>query len=833
MKTKNILTYVGIIVGFLVLAYGFVPGVLEGKVVNQSDITGWRGMAQETMDWNHAHPDNKTQWTDSMFGGMPNVTMLDDFQGDWTKPLYKALMWGKRPASYLFIALLGAFLMMLALGIDKFLAVIGAIAVAFCAYNFQIIQVGHNTKMQAIAFAPWAIAALVYAYRSALCKTKSWIPKAILGSVLFGLALSMQIKANHIQITYYLAIIILVYAIATLVWVLKKDNRDKFGKFAAVSGMLLLSGVLGIATNANKLLPTYNYTPYTMRGGSELTREGSPDGGLDIAYATAWSYGVEETPNLLIPNYNGGSSSGSLKEGSATWDLFRRAGQNAKKICKALPLYWGPQPFTAGPMYIGAISIFLFILGLFVLDGREKWWLLICTVLAILLSWGNHFLWFTELWFKYAPFYNKFRTVSMALVTLQFCVPLLGIYALDRILKGDIPGRKVVKSIWWSMGITAGFCAISALIPALAGDFAAPSDSGMQDIITDALRQDRRHLLQSDAWRSFILIVASAGALMFCYLKPEAETSSKRRNIAIALIGVLTLVDLWGVGKRYLNEDHFMKQREFNAHFNARPVDGYILKDTDPSYRVLDLSVSTFNDSFTSYYHKSIGGYSPTKMQRYQDLIDRYLSREISSFYKGMDGCSTLEDIQKAVPEMPVVSMLNGRYVIISGDYPPVENPFAFGAAWMVGKVVGAASADEEIALLGKVDLRKSAIVRAPLSESLPQSEVSGNSSIEITSYAPNELHYTYQSDVPCVAVFSEVYHPSWKATLNGQPLDLFQTDWVLRGASLPAGSGEIVMQYKPADYVVGENISRASSLVLLLLLVGSVAFQAIIERKK
>lgn len=840
-EMKKIATYAGIVLFLLVLSYAFVPQVLGGKIVNQSDISGWQGMARETLDWNAAHPDDKTRWTDSMFGGMPNVTVQDDFDGDWTKPLYKALLWGKRPASYLFLALLGGFLMMLAMGVNRFLAVIGAIAVAFCAYNFQIIQVGHNTKMQAIAFAPWAIAALIFTYRSAFREGDSkaggkpllagWLPSTVLGTVLFGLALSFQIKANHVQITYYLALVIFIYVIATFVWVLKRENRALLGRFFIASALLLAIGITGIATNANKLIPTYAYTPYTMRGGSELTKEGTNDNGLSLDYATAWSYGIEETPNLMIPNYNGGSSNGSLGEKSAMWQLLRQAGQNPKQICQNLPLYWGPQPFTAGPMYMGAISIFLFILGMCVLKGREKWWLLASCVLAILLGWGRNFMWFTQLWFDYAPFYNKFRTVSMAIVIVQFCMPLLGIYALDRIIREDIPHRDVVRGVWISLGVTAGFCAIAALFPSIAGDFISPSDAGYQPQVLKALQYDRRHLLQADAWRSFLLIVFSAAVLVWSYMKNDTVICGKRIRIAAAIIGVLVLFDLWGVGKRYLNSSDFITPKDFSAHFNARPVDKAILEDKSPSYRVLDLSENTFNSSLTSYRHKSIGGYSPTKMQRYQDLIDHYLEKEIKSFYSAASEAATLEGIQNALPYMPAVSMLNGKYIIIGGEYPPVENRYAFGPAWTVSSVKTVGSADEEIAALGQVDLHRVAVVREGDCSGV-EAATEGAASITMTSYAPNELHYTYSSTEPVTAVFSEIYHPSWKATLDGKPIDLFRADWVLRAAELPAGSGEIVMRYEPQDYVVGEAVSRASSILLLLLLVGSVLFGVFGRRK-
>lgn len=817
---KNIGIYAAIVAFFLVLSYGFTPWVLGGKIVNQSDISGWKGMAQESIEWNAAHPDDKTAWSDSMFGGMPNVTFIDDFAGDWTKPLYKMMLWGRRPASYIFLALLGAFLMMLSMGVNRYISIIGAVAVAFCSYNFQIIQVGHNTKMQAIAFAPFVLAAMIFTYRKALEQGSEWkrvIRTSLCGSALFALAISFQVKANHVQITYYLALVILLYGIATLIWVLLKRNRDKFGRFAAASAFLVVFGIIGIGTNANKLIPTYAYTPFTMRGGSELTAEGANSKGLDLDYATAWSYGIEETPNIMIPNFNGGSSNGSLGPDSAMWKLFKSAGQNPKNICANLPLYWGPQPFTAGPMYIGAICIFLFILGLCVLEGREKWWLLACVVLAIMLSWGRHFMWFTELWFKYAPMYNKFRTVSMALVVLQFCVPLLGVYTLDRIVRDELDRRKVVRGTWISFAITGGFCALMAMFPYLAGDFVSPSDGQMQDVIVEALVQDRISLLKTDATWSFILITLAAGALIFSYMKPEGNTVALRLRISCAVIGVLVLANMWAVGKRYLNADHFITPKAFNSQFELRAADKIILEDKDPSFRVLDLGVSTFNSSVTSFRHKSIGGYSPTKMQRYQDLIDRYISKEISSFYAAASQATSLEQMQEAVPYMPVCSMLSARYILIGGDYPPLVNPYAFNPAWFVSDVLEADSADEEIAMLGSLDLTSQAVVR----KGEGHVAGSGDGLITMTSYAPNELHYSYSCQERSTVVFSEIFHPSWKAWIytdeGKQPLKLFRADWVLRAAVLPAGVGEIVMRYEPQDYVIGARISLLCSILLLL----------------
>ena len=479
---KNLGIALGAVLFFLVLSYAFVPQLLQGKIVNQ----------------NKAHPDDPTYWTGSMFGGMPTTIISTQNEGDATQHIYNLLLTGRRPATYLFIALLGAFLLMLSLGISWPLAIGGAIAVAFCSYNFQIIQVGHNTKMQAIAFFPWVLAALVYTYRSTESKSR-WLAKVLLGSVLFGLALSLQIKANHQQITYYLAILVLLFALVEFIDILVRKDKDslvakttrntRLTRFFIASALLLVVGSVGIATNVNKLLPLAKYTPHTMRGGSELTQDGGvKGGGLDLDYATSWSYGWEELPNLMIPNFNGGSSTQAVNpEKSATIQLLKSAGQTGtREIAKSLPLYWGPQPFTAGPMYMGAITVFLFILGLFLYKGKEKWWLIVGTVIAILMAVGNHFMAFTKFCFNVLPLYNKFRTVSMALVVLQVTLPMLGFLTLDRIVKDGYDRKSFLKKSGIAFALTGGVCLLFFLIPSLAGDFTAASDEGGQDILVEA-----------------------------------------------------------------------------------------------------------------------------------------------------------------------------------------------------------------------------------------------------------------------------------------------------------------------------------------------------------
>lgn len=907
---KKIGIYAGIVLLFLVLAYGFVPEVLTGKIVNQSDITGYRSMSQEAVAWNNAHPDDPTYWTDSMFGGMPTTSFVPSSDGDWTQSLYSLLMKGKRPANWLFISLLGAFLLMLSLGVDKVLAIGGAVAITYCSYNFQIIQVGHNTKMQAIAFLPWALAAVIFTYRSALrpwlCPAirqtqgpdsavaepveatkgwKSWLPKTLLGAVLFGFALSFQIKANHQQITYYLAIMIVIYALYVFLRIcLEKvgrfgklsDRRGAFGRFFAASVLLLAVGLAGIGTNTIKLAPLYEYTKYTMRGGSELSH---PEGGeinntgLQLDYATAWSYGWEELPNLMIPNFNGGSSAGSVNpDKSEVVKLFRQAGQgNANEIAKSLPLYWGPQPFTAGPMYMGAITVFLFVLGLFLYKGKEKWWLLAATVLAVFLSLGNHMMWFTKLFFDYAPMYSKFRTVSMALIVLQFTLPMLGFITLDRILKQEYSKKEFLKAGWIALALTAGFCLLCAMIPGIAGSFSGRADTQMQDIIVDALKADRRHILSVDAWWSMILIVVTFGLILWAYSIPKSAPKSyesdphignARRMQAMVGICLLVFVNMFAVGKRYLDSDSFTTPRQFNNQFTARQVDKLILEDKSPSYRVVDLSADIFNDSFNPYWHKCVGGYSPAKLQRYQDLIDRHIVKELQSVSLSTRGAKTLEEFQGGLRNIPVLSALNTKYFILGAEMPPVENLEAFGPAWFVDSFVPAETPDEEIALIDSVDLRRTAVIGADFAaasagfaktaaanaigssvkesaeepvEGFAENFIEGSAElpadglatdfIRMTSYAPNELHYHYSASAARTAIFSEIYYPDgWTATVDGAPLDLFRADWIFRAANLPAGEHDIVMRFEPKAYSIGAKASRASSLTLFILLALSLA---------
>ena len=811
-KIKKYWPYQVVILLFVVVSYMFTPQVFRNEVVNQSDIASWRGMANEIITYNQSNPDgDKALWTNSMFSGMPATTISVIYDGDYTDYVYRAIhkLAGVRPPSYLLISLVGGFLLFLAFGVNVWLSAIGAFAITFCSYNLQIIQVGHNSKMVAIAFMPWVLAALVYAYRK----------KPLLGSLLFGFSLSFQIEANHPQITYYLAIMVVGYAGFCMYKMLMEGMAKKF---MITSAMLLVAGSLGIATNVNHLWPTYEYSKFTMRGGSELaTEEGKEQKGLDLSYATSWSYSPGEMPNLMIPNFNGGSSGGELTTKSETYKALRSGGyQGAGQIIKQMPLYWGPQPFTAGPMYIGAVAIFLFVLGLALLKGPLKWWVVTVSVLAVLLSWGSNFMIVTEFFYKYVPLYSKFRTVSMILVVLQITIPLVAILVLQKLMEKDevIPVKKITKGIYIALAVTAGFSLLFALVPSLAGSFVSQADAQMPDLLRKTLVQDRISLLRADAFRSLFFIVSAAAALWLFV------AGKLKKAPLIAVIAILVFADLWFVGRRYLNDNHFVKEREFNNQYALRPVDKMILEDRDPNYRVLDLSINTFNDSHVSYHHKTIGGYSPAKLQTYQDLIDRHISKEMQQFASDIGSSTTVEQAQKSLGNYPVLNMLNTRYIVIGAENPPLVNSKAFGNAWYVNDFFEAGSLAQEINALGTIpDLQSTAVLNKDFFEKIKGAStdsLSKDELIVLTSYSPNRLEYEYNSLHERVVVFSEIYYPAgWRATIDGRPVEIIRANYVLRALKVPAGNHRIEFEFRPESVYKGEYYSAIASGILIVLL--------------
>lgn len=804
---KKAAPYIVAVVSFLLLAYGYSSDVLTGKVVDQADISSWKGMSREIVEHNESHPDDPTYWTNSMFSGMPAVPISVVYEGDYTDPLYRLLFIGERPASYLFISMLGAFLMFLAFGVNVRLAALGAFAVTFCAYNMQIIQVGHNSKMVAIAFMPWVMAGLVYAYRK----------RIFAGALLFAFALSFQIKANHPQITYYLAFLVLAYAVAEFV---RAVRTKEIPSFVRKSVVLLAGGILGIATNVNHLWPTYEYAKYSMRGGSELSSGES--GGLEKEYATMWSYSPQEMMNLMIPDFNGGASSGSLGHDSETYRTLESYGYPAPgQTVRQMPLYWGQQPFTAGPMYMGAVTVFLFVLAMILYRGSLKWCMLAATLLAVFLSWGSYSLFLSDLFFRYMPLYSKFRTVSMVLVLLQLTLPVMGILVLDGILKGVYDTKKTEKSVLWAFGVTAGLSLLFAVIPSLAGNFVSPVDGSLPEPIAQSLREDRKDLLVHDALRSAAFITLAALAVLMWTRK---KLSAKAVVFCMAAAVVL---DMWTVDKRYLNSSHFVQEYKFDNRFVPRPVDKLILEDSDPDYRVLDCSVNTFNDAFPSYFHKTIGGYSPAKMQRYEEMIRSYIIPEIGMLGNDIANARTVDEAENMMGYYPVLSMLNTRYVILESSLPPLVNRYAAGNAWFVDDVVRAENPDEEIAMVGEVDPARTAVVGSDFIgrlDGLDLSVADSTAVIELVSYAPNRLVYEYESETDNLAVFSEVYYPEgWTAYVDGTEVPVLRADYILRAMKLPEGEHTVEFSFMPESIVRSRTVSRISSGLLMLGLLGLV----------
>ena len=835
---KNIILYATCVAVMAVLAVCFVPEqVFQGKMVGAPDYSNYVGVSHEADSWNKEHPDDKTAWTGAVFSGMPTMMITGNVQKDWTRPVFNFLTQKEnRPASTLILSLIGAFLLMLSLGVNPLLSVGGAVAITFCSYNLQIIQVGHNTKMLALAFMPWVLAGLIFTYKKALDENAStlrkWLPATLLGAVLFGFAVAFQIKANHVQITWYLALVIFIYMIGLIVWLCLSRNRLKslWGRFLIASASLLVAGGAGIATNACELIPMWEYTSQTMRGGSELS--GDSRKGLSLEYSTQWSYGWKELPNLMIPNFNGGATKGALPKKSVTADLLKKAKvSNYKQSIKEQPLYWGPQPNTAGPMYIGAISVFLFILGLMICDGKDRWWMLAAAVLAIGLALGNNIAPLTKFFHDYIPFYNKFRAVSMALVILQFVVPMLGFIALDKALKGNLDKKVFFKKALIAFGITGGICLIFSIFPGLAGDFKSATDSQVADNYASALAADRKTLLRNDAFASFLMIALAFSVLAWAFWK---KNQGKTRIIASVAICALVVINLFSVDKRYLNSSHFSSWREFNKSFEKNSIDLALEKDNS-YFRVVDVSTNPFSDPRMSYYNKSIGGYSAAKLQRYDDLINRHLKKELSSVANTFAESENFLEFQDKLERLPALSMLNTKYFILDYDLTPLYNYQAMGNVWFVNNGLVTRSADEEIAAIDKVDLRSTAILGPDYKGVTIPSAEGENDKISLVSYAPNELRYKYFAETPRAAVFSEIFYPfGWTAKLeNDTKLEIFRTDWTLRGVILPAGSHELVMRMDPPSYKVGASVSLVSSIMLYLLLIAAVCGLIFSLRKK
>lgn len=802
--SRNILLNFGIILFFIVVAYAYMYPLLEGKTLEQSDITHFKGMSKELQDY-RSETGEEAIWTNTLFSGMPGYMISVLYPGNianYIDHIFRKLF---HPAAMLILYMLGFFILLLLLKINRWLSLAGAIAFGFSSYFLIIIGAGHNTKAYAIGYLPIVIAGVLMVFRG----------KRIQGSVLFSLALSLELLANHFQITYYGLILIVFFGIIEFIYAIKEKALAPFFK----SALYLFAGALiAVGMNFSRLYTTYEYAKETIRGPSELTSNNTnKTSGLDKDYAVQWSYGIDETMTLLIPNFKGGASQISAGVDSESYKALQQKGvQNPRQAVNSIVMYHGDQPGTSGPVYVGAIIVFLFVLGLFIVKGRYKWWLLSATLISIVLSWGGNIMWLTSFLLDHLPMYNKFRTPSMSLVIAQIAMPLLGFIAVNNILTGKTDKKEWLNGLKWAAIITGGLSLLFAVMPGIAGDFNSQYDLRLQlpDWLIESAIADRKAALSSDALRSFLFIALAAGAFYLWHLKKIKTT------FFIGILGLLILVDLWAVDKRYLNNDNFVSKKVAGNPFPEMPVDTEILKDKDISYRVLPLQ-NAFQDARTSYYHKNVGGYHAAKMRRYQEIIENHLMPEMQQMAKGLQAGNQLHTV---FGQLPVINMLNSRYIIYDLNQAPIRNPMALGNAWFVNSFELVENADEEITALKRIDPASKAIVDKRFSEFVEGKtfikDMEGN--IELTEYQPNYLKYSTKAATEQLTVFSEIYYnKGWNAYIDGEKVPHFRVNYILRAITLPAGEHTVEFKFEPKSYIIGNKISMVSSIVLVLLVLG------------
>lgn len=808
---------------FIILSYIYFIPVVEGRELVAHDTDSWRSMAQETIEYNSSH-DDVTLWTNSMFGGMPVYQISMVQPNNVLQYVENIILAFPRPVSNAILYLLCFYIMLLAFGLKSWQAVVGAIGFTFASYNFIIIAAGHNSKAITIAYMAPLIGAVFLSFRK----------KLMLGGILTALFLSLAIRANHIQILYYTLIILLFFVVAEFIYSIKDK---KIVSFLKTVGVLFVAVVIALAMNATSLLTTYEYSQYTMRGKSnnltpiENNNSAAKNEGLNKDYITQWSYGVDETMTLLIPNFKGGASGGSLSENSETAKYLKNLGvsnEQIKQITSQMPLYWGTQPFTSGPVYLGAIVIFLFVLSLFLVNKRILYWTIPAIVLTLMLSWGRNFMPLTDFFIDYVPLYNKFRTVSMILVATGFLITLLAFLAMKEVYEEKYSKEKLTKNILISVAITVGILLLFILFPSLAGNFVSLQDnqfSGDYSFLQNTLPLDRKSLLRADAWRSVAFIVFG-GLTLLLYVK-----GLLKKNVSLVMLGFFILLDLFPIAKRYLNDDNFQAQRPKQL-IQASPADEMILQDKS-EFRIIDATTNIFNDASPSYFHKNIGGYHAAKLSRYQELIDRHIEKELGTIFNAFGNATSPEDITKVFSSLNVCNMLNLKYIIYNKQAPPLENPFRNGNAWFVKKMVVAENADEEMKLLGKIDIKNELVVDKSLASALSTVENSDTSAtISLKSYRPNHLIYSVNSATEQVAVFSEIfYDKGWIATINGEEIPYTRVNYLLRGMSLKAGNYEVEFKFNPSSYSVGNTIAMIGSITLILIFIIGLYFY--ISRQK
>ncbi len=783
-----------VIVGFALLALLYCYPQLQGKKLNQHDNISWQGMAQEAKSY-HETTGKDALWSNSMFGGMPTyTTYVGAANTNYTGYVQTVLQSVGKPAYFFFIAMVCFYLLMRVLNINKWLSMVGAIAYAFSTYNAIIISVGHETKMLTMGYLPAAMAGLYLVYR------EKWLT----GAAVLGLSFALIFSNNHFQVIYYSFIMFGFFGLVMLYVAIKEGRLKQFFISSAIAAVTMAAG---IGPSMPSLLTTSEYAKETMRGGaSELSgHDKKENGGLDKEYAFRWSNGIGETFCLMVPYLYGGSSGEAAEKAPKTLEAI---GGSADQ----LPLYWGPQPFLSGPVYFGAIVCFLFVLGIFAVRSPHKWWIVAASAACIVLSWGKNMESINFFLFDHLPYLNKFRTPSMALVIPQFLFPLLGIWGVQEILdRRDDP--QTWKNIKLAAGITAGICVIIGVGGSIFFDFTGGSDDRLQPEMVKLLKEDRIALAMRSGLTSAVFILLAAG-MLWAYLKDRIKSSA----LFIGL-GVLVVIDLLPMSNNYLNESNYVDASEYETIFQPRDVDMAIMKDPDPYYRVLDLTRDTYNDAIQAYFHKCIGGYHPAKMEIYQDLIDRQMSR-------GFNG--------------QVLNMLNTKYIIAGpkGGAPQViPNPSACGNAWFVNEIKWVNTADDEMNALNAPQIGDTAlpvgafsplntvVLRASLKDKVGSAAIGKDSaaSIKLTKYGLDELSFTSTNSKEGIAVFSDIYYPKgWKAYVDDKETPIMRANYVLRAIKVPAGNHKIEFRFKPDSFYTGQKVAFVSSIILVLLCLGA-----------
>lgn len=803
---------VAVVVLFAVISFAyFMPADLEGRILYRHDSAAGRGMGHEQQEYLE-QTGEPTRWTNAVFGGMPTYQTAPSYTS--SDALGKVMdvyhLWLPENVWYVFAYLLGFYILLRAFDFRKELAVLGSIIWAFSSYFFIIIAAGHIWKVMALAYLPPMIAGVVLTYRG----------KFLWGFILTALFSAFEVKANHVQMTYYFLFVILFMIIAYLIDAVRTNRLARFGKATLVC---MAGAAVGICLNLSNLYHTWQYGQESMRGKSELVKKdiaNQTSSGLDRDYITQWSYGIGETWTLLVPNAKGGASVPLSMNETA----MKKANPEFNEIYQQLGQYWGEQPGTSGPVYVGAFVLMLFVLGLFIVKGPMKWALLTATVLSVLLSWGRNFMPFTDFFLDYVPMYAKFRTVASILVVAEFTIPLLAMMALKRITDEPELLTTKIKYVYASFALTGGIALLFALMPSVFfSDFVSSTElASMKNIpaeylnpLLNNLREMRKAVFVADCWRSFwIIVVGTALLLLF-------KAKKLRSEWMIGVIAVLCLIDMWQVNKRYLNDSMFVERSVRDTPQTMTPTDRQILMDKALDYRVLNLASNTFNENETSYYHKSIGGYHAAKLRRYQEMIDAYIEPEMQRAMK--DIADAQGDMTKINGDSiyPVLNMLNTKYFILplqGGQTVPMRNPYAYGNAWFIDKLSYVNNANQELDAIGKLDLRHEGVADMRFKEQLGNAVVQGKTSIvTLKDYKPNHLVYNVNSDKGGIVVFSEIYYPGWTATVDGKPAVLGRVDYILRALKIDAGKHRVELDFHPTSIKKTETVAYLSYVVLLL----------------